>query len=78
MTAAKAHSSLRRGLSRLDSAAYVGVGPTKFDEMVSDGRMPPPRRIDGRKVWDVHELDACYDGLPHDAVTSGNSSWDDR
>ena len=77
MTAAKAHSSLRCGLSRLDSAAYVGIGPSKFDEMVSDGRMPPPRRIDGRKVWDVRELDSCFDSLPHEEVASGNS-WDDR
>jgi hypothetical protein len=77
MTAAKALSFLRRGLSRVDSAAYVGVGPTKFDAMVSDGRMPPPRRIDGRRVWDVVEIDSCFDNLPHETVVSGNS-WDDR
>ena len=29
-----------RGLSRVQSAVYVGVGVTKFDEMVVDGRMP--------------------------------------
>jgi hypothetical protein len=80
MTAAKATGSwLRRGLSRTDSAAYVGVGPTKFDAMVVDGRMPRPRRVDGRKVWDVVELDLAFDALPHDdsAVAIGNS-WDDR
>ena len=81
MTAAKTMTAswLRRGLSRNDAANYVGCGPTKFDEMVADGRMPPPRRIDGRKVWDVCELDPHFDALPHDdsaAVTS--NSWDDR
>jgi predicted DNA-binding transcriptional regulator AlpA len=83
MTPAKAHSTIvaapRRGLSRVDAAVYVGVGPSKFDEMVADGRMPPPRRIDGRKVWDVVELDSHFDALPHDAsaAATGNS-WDDR
>lgn len=42
-----------RGLSRQDSARYVGVGTTKFDEMVKDGRMPKPKRVDGRMVWDI-------------------------
>ena len=37
-----------RGLSRDQSAAYVGVGVTKFNEMVEDGRMPPPKHVDGR------------------------------
>ena len=47
----------RRGLSRIAAAIYVGISPCKFDQMVADGRMPGARRIDGRKVWDVHELD---------------------
>jgi hypothetical protein len=73
------HNCPRRGLSRLDAATYVGVSPTKFDELVADGRMPGARRIDGRKVWDVRELDLCFDDLPrdHGAMPAG-SSWDDR
>jgi hypothetical protein len=71
------HSLPRRGLSRLDAAVYVGISPCKFDQMVADGRMPGARRIDGRKVWDVRELDLCFDDLPHDGATRG-SSWDDR
>ena len=43
----------RRGLSREEAAMYVGVSATKFDEMRVDGRMPRPKQIDGRKVWDV-------------------------
>ena len=46
-----------RGLSRVQSAVYVGVGVTKFDEMVADGRMPKPKRIDGRTVWELRALD---------------------
>lgn len=53
-----------RGLSRVDAAEYIGISPTKFDEMVKDGRMPPPKTIDARKVWDVRKLDVAFDALP--------------
>jgi predicted DNA-binding transcriptional regulator AlpA len=45
-----------RGLSRVRAAAYVGVSPSLFDEMVSDGRMPSPKMINNRRVWDVASL----------------------
>ena len=57
----------RRGLSRVDSAIYIGVGATKFDEMVDDGRMPKPKRIDARVLWDIKALDLAFDDLPDDA-----------
>jgi excisionase family DNA binding protein len=54
-----------RGLSREEAARYVGVGTTKFDMMVADKRMPKPRKIDGRTVWDRVELDIAFSELPH-------------
>jgi predicted DNA-binding transcriptional regulator AlpA len=69
----------RRGLSRLDAAMYLGISPSKFDELVKDGRMPRPRAIDSRKVWDVLELDLAFDELPReDESPRLGSSWDDR
>jgi predicted DNA-binding transcriptional regulator AlpA len=65
----------RRGLSREEAAMYIGIGTSKFDEMVADRRMPRPRRIDGRKVWDVLELDAHFVDLPRDGEV--DSSWND-
>jgi hypothetical protein len=56
----------RRGLSRKQAAIYVGVSPSLFDEMVRDGRMPPPKRINARTVWDVRQIDAAFDALPSD------------
>jgi predicted DNA-binding transcriptional regulator AlpA len=55
-----------RGLSREEAARYVGVGITKFDELVKDGRMPRPKRIDGRVVWDRLKLEAAFSDLPDD------------
>lgn len=66
----------RRGLSREEAAMYVGISAGKFDEMIKDGRMPEPRLIDARKVWDVRELDVAFDGLPCQNAPIGNS-WKD-
>lgn len=49
-----------RGLCREEAAYYVGVGTTKFDQMVQDGRMPRGKRIDGRVVWDRVQLDQAF------------------
>jgi hypothetical protein len=53
-----------RGLSRDEAARYVGVGPTLFDEMVADGRMPRPKRVNSRAIWDRVALDIAFTALP--------------
>jgi len=58
-------------LSRERTAAYIGQGVVKFDEMVKDGRMPKPLRIDRRTVWDVRKLDAAIDELANQGDGDG-------
>lgn len=53
-----------RGLSREEAARYVGIGTTKFDEMVKAGRMPQPKQLDGRTIWDRFALDLAFADLP--------------
>ena len=67
----------RRGLSRDEAAMYLGMSASKFDELVRDGRMPAPRRIDSRKIWDVHQLDLAFDSLPDDNDQRQMNSFDD-
>lgn len=55
-----------RGLCREEAARYIGVGTTKFDELVESRRMPKPKRVDGRVVWDRIALDAAFSELPGD------------
>lgn len=62
-----------RGLARGAAAEYIGVGVSKFDQMVADRRMPQPKRIDGRKVWDRIELNEAFSALPDDA---SENEWD--
>lgn len=61
-----------RGMSREEAARYIGVGTTKFDEMVLDKRMPKPRQVDGRIVWDRVELDLAFSDLPRQNQTRKN------
>lgn len=63
-----------RGLQREAAAGYVGISPSKFDELVRDGRMPPPKLIDRRKVWDRNALDSAFDDLPDDGAPAND--WD--
>ena len=67
---------MRRGLSRVDAATYVGVSPSLFDQMVIDGRMPGPKRVNSRKIWDVRALDFAFDALPGNSIDD-NNPWDD-
>lgn len=66
-----------RLIGREAAAAYVSVSPTKFDEMIKDGRMPPARMLGGRRrAWDVRELDAAVDRLPI-AGEDSDATWED-
>jgi predicted DNA-binding transcriptional regulator AlpA len=64
----------RRGLSRIEAARYIGVSPSLFDEMVKDGRMPQPIRINGRVVWDIKDLDDAFERLKEEPDAN---SWDE-
>jgi len=42
--------------------------------MVGDGRMPRPKRIDGRNVWDRIKLDEAFAALEDEA--GQKNEWD--
>jgi hypothetical protein len=54
-----------RGLGREAAAYYIGIGTTLFDTLVAEGRMPKPKFINSRKVWDRQELDIAFNKLPN-------------
>jgi predicted DNA-binding transcriptional regulator AlpA len=66
-----------RLLKREDAAAYVNVSPNTFDKMVTDGVMPKPKHLTGkRQAWDVRDLDAFADDLPTVGGSEPDKSWD--
>jgi predicted DNA-binding transcriptional regulator AlpA len=64
-----------RGLSREEAAAYVGISPSLFDTLVKDGRMPSPKRINARTVWDRIKLDAAFEALGDTDDTGSEDEW---
>lgn len=64
-----------RGLNRARAAAYIGVSPSLFDKLVLDGRMPKPKRINSRIVWDRQQLDEAFEVLPDG---NDNNPWDEE
>jgi hypothetical protein len=61
------------GLSRSQAAEYIGVGLTKFDELVRTGQMPKPKKIGSRTLYDRRLLEASFDELDSDDV----NPWDE-
>ena len=67
----------RLGLNRVESAEFIGVSPTKFDDMVADGRMPKPKMIDSRRVWSREALVKAFAALPDTDGEGSANPWAD-
>lgn len=70
------------GLSREQAAAYVGISPTLFDVLVDDGRMPLPKRINRRGLWDRRATESAFVELPDSGSAGGldndaDNTWGD-
>ena len=65
------------GLGEIEAAVAIGVSASKFRLLVKEGRMPRPRRIDNRSVWDIDELRAAFKALPHEGEAEGSNTWAD-
>lgn len=65
-----------RGLSSAEAAAYIGVGQTKFFELMRDGLMPKRVRIGGRSVWDRRKLDEAFDALAGNTQADDGDPWE--
>ena len=64
----------RRGLSRVEAAIYLGISPSKFDELRKGGQIGPAKIIGTRKLFDVEMLDQFFDALP-DEVNQSAEDW---
>ena len=64
----------RRGLTRVEAAAYLSISPSKFDELRRANRIPPPKVLDGRLIFTTDRLDEFLDALPDENQTD-NNEW---
>lgn len=69
-----------RLLRRERAAGYLGVSPSKFDQLVAIGVLPPPKRLATISAWDRADLDALVDNLPYEGAPVPSSvasdDWD--
>lgn len=71
------HLPIVFGLPEPEAAASVGISVSKFRALVADGRMPKPRRIDGKIVYDVDDLRAAFKAMPREGEgDDGEALWD--
>jgi excisionase family DNA binding protein len=61
-----------RGLNRVEAARYVGVSPGTFDQLVRDSRMPKPKRVGARLLFDRHALDLAFDALGQEPIAQND------
>jgi hypothetical protein len=62
-----------RGMRRETAAWWVGFSPSKFDELVTDGRMPRGVLVDGCRVWDRYQLDEAFSAIM--TASGAASAW---
>jgi predicted DNA-binding transcriptional regulator AlpA len=63
-------------VSREAAAALLGVSAAFFDRLVKDGRMPQPREVDGRVLWDSEEVRAAWRAIPRRGARAEVNEWD--
>lgn len=61
----------RRGFPCALAADYLGISPSKFRQLVAAKKIPAPRLIDSKRVWDKYDLDDFFDNLPRDGESTG-------
>ena len=53
---------------------YLGISPSKFDELRKTNRIAPPKVLDGRLIFTVERLDEFLDALP-DENRADDGGW---
>ncbi|MDR3461720.1 MAG: hypothetical protein P4L76_05320 [Beijerinckiaceae bacterium] len=52
------------GLTRLEAAAFIGVTPSAWDDLVANGDMPQARRLGAFERWDRRQVEAAFSLAP--------------
>ena len=71
------HLPVRRGLDEREAAVYLSLSPSFFRRLVALNRMPRPRVVGARRIWDIDELDRAFLSLPREAGTGEADTVDD-
>lgn len=65
-------------VSRQAAAALIGISASFFDKLVRDGRMPQPRDLEGRVLWDSEEVRAAWRQIPKRGQGARRNTFDEE
>ena len=55
-----------RGMTEREAASYLSLSPSHFRRLVEQGKMPRPRLVGQRRIFDAEELDQTFFGFPRE------------
>lgn len=58
------------------AAKYLSIGLTMFDQLVTDGVIPRPKRLKSKYLWDRIDLEAVANDLTEDTRTVKQQMFD--
>ena len=64
-------------VGREGAAALLSIAPSTFDDLVAKGRMPQPREIGRRVLWDTDEIRDYFRRIPRRGQRWEGNTWDD-
>jgi excisionase family DNA binding protein len=72
----RANNYAPRALRAEEAATYLGMGRSKFLQLVDEGRLPKPRAVDSMRLWDRFALDAAFDDFTEPSDGGRPNSFD--
>ena len=63
-------------VSRDTGAALLGISGGTFDKLVRAGKLPEPREVESRILWDAKEIEAAWRAMPKRGQPSTSNEWD--
>lgn len=54
---------------------YLGISPSKLDELRKGDRIGPAKILDGRKLFDIEMLDRFFEALRDEKDDTDDDDW---
>jgi hypothetical protein len=54
---------------------YLGISPSKLDELRNGGRIGPAKILGGRKLFDIEMLDRFFEALRDEQDDADDGDW---
>jgi predicted DNA-binding transcriptional regulator AlpA len=63
-------------VSRETAAELLGISSGTFDKLVKSGKLPEPREVESRILWDSAEIRAAWRAMPRRGQQPARNEWE--